>query len=93
MNVIGDYIKVWSVYNMIELGVEIYLSTRYTVGVTPIPPLYSMFYALVAGVPAKVIGWACECGVILKFDGKKFFCPECFKEYRKENKDNIIRVK
>lgn len=35
-------------------------------------------YALMAGVPAKQIGWVCECGLPLK-DGYK--CPECQREY------------
>lgn len=39
-------------------------------------------YALVAGVPAKQIGWVCECGVTLKDNMK---CSECGKEYELEN--------
>lgn len=35
-------------------------------------------YALVAGVPAKQIGWACECGEPLK---DKLICKECNREY------------
>jgi UDP-2-acetamido-3-amino-2,3-dideoxy-glucuronate N-acetyltransferase len=35
-------------------------------------------YALMAGVPAKQIGWVCECGSILK-DGLK--CNDCDREY------------
>lgn len=35
-------------------------------------------YALMAGVPARRIGWICECGTILR-DG--FTCPECGREY------------
>lgn len=35
-------------------------------------------YALMAGVPAKQIGWACECGEILK---DKLECNECGREY------------
>lgn len=41
-------------------------------------------YALVAGVPAKQIGWACECGVPLKDNLK---CSECEREYTLENND------
>lgn len=43
-------------------------------------------YALVAGVPARVIGWACECGVPLRFEGggdKEATCAECGRRYRK----------
>ena len=35
-------------------------------------------YALMAGVPAKQIGWVCECGLPLK-EGHK--CPQCGREY------------
>ncbi|MGQ9498635.1 MAG: acyltransferase [Desulfotomaculales bacterium] len=43
-------------------------------------------YALVAGVPARIIGWACECGVPLRFEGdgdKEATCAECGRRYRK----------
>ena len=33
-------------------------------------------YAIVAGVPAKQIGWICECGERLN---KKFYCSKCQK--------------
>lgn len=35
-------------------------------------------HALMAGVPAKQIGWVCECGVVLK---KNLKCNECGREY------------
>lgn len=35
-------------------------------------------YALMAGVPAKQIGWVCECGIQLKDDLK---CKDCGREY------------
>ena len=35
-------------------------------------------YALMAGVPAKQIGWVCECGHVLKNELK---CNECEREY------------
>ncbi|AGK55914.1 acyltransferase [Bacillus sp. 1NLA3E] len=35
-------------------------------------------YALMAGVPAKQIGWVCECGMVLKNELK---CNECDREY------------
>lgn len=37
-------------------------------------------HALVAGIPAKQVGWVCECGAILK-DGK---CSDCGCEYKLE---------
>lgn len=38
-------------------------------------------YALVVGVPAKQIGWVCQCGVTLKFAKKKAHCQYCGKKY------------
>jgi len=39
-------------------------------------------YALMAGVPAKQIGWVCECGEPLKDSYK---CNECGRDYTLEN--------
>ena len=39
-------------------------------------------YALMAGVPAKQIGWVCECGISLK-DG--LTCKHCKREYILDN--------
>ena len=36
-------------------------------------------HALMAGVPAKQIGWVCECGQVL--DKSNYTCPDCKKEY------------
>lgn len=35
-------------------------------------------YALMAGVPAKQIGWVCECGTVLK---NEYSCNDCGKDY------------
>lgn len=35
-------------------------------------------YALVAGVPAKQVGWVCRCGHILT---EKYVCPSCGRSY------------
>lgn len=46
-------------------------------------------YALMAGVPAKKIGWVCECGQVLN---DKLLCPGCRREYEmRNNKRNIIQ--
>ncbi|WP_323720628.1 acyltransferase [Acetomicrobium sp.] len=50
-------------------------------------------YALVAGVPARIIGWTCECGLPLRFEGKHAVCAECLKEYLKESETSIVRIK
>ena len=42
-------------------------------------------HALMAGVPARQIGWVCECGAVLK-EGLK--CPECQRKY-KETADGL----
>lgn len=41
-------------------------------------------YALMAGVPAKQIGWVCECGQILD---DKFMCHDCRRWYRLEDNE------
>ncbi len=35
-------------------------------------------HALMAGIPAKQIGWVCECGQVM---GKELICPACEKTY------------
>lgn len=45
-------------------------------------------YALVAGVPARQIGWVCECGQVLDNELK---CPDCKRQYLR--KDNMIEEK
>ncbi len=42
-------------------------------------------YAVVAGVPAKQIGWACKCGALLKYDDNYLVCDNCGNEYRSES--------
>lgn len=41
-------------------------------------------YALVAGVPAHIIGWACRCGLRLKFEGERAVCSSCGRRYMKD---------
>ena len=43
-------------------------------------------YALVAGVPAKQIGWVCECGEVLDINLK---CHKCFREYEINGDDGL----
>lgn len=49
-------------------------------------------YALVYGVPAKVHGWVCECGVKLQFKGQEAACGACGREYVKAAQD-VVRKK
>src|SRR3989344_736436 len=44
-------------------------------------------YAVAVGVPAKQIGWICECGNKIMFDNDRTSCRVCRKKYaRKDNK-------
>lgn len=47
-------------------------------------------YAVVAGVPAKQIGWACKCGVTLKFKRNRAICRDCGNEYGIKGDEFII---
>lgn len=38
-------------------------------------------YAVVYGNPARQRGWACQCGVILRFEGSQAVCPDCYRQY------------
>lgn len=49
-------------------------------------------HALVAGVPARQIGWACHCGVRLREEEGSFVCPSCGRRYRKEG-DKLVPKK
>jgi UDP-2-acetamido-3-amino-2,3-dideoxy-glucuronate N-acetyltransferase len=40
-----------------------------------------MDHAIVAGVPARQIGWACKCGTPLKFNSNSAHCDYCSNEY------------
>lgn len=40
-------------------------------------------YAIVVGVPAKVIGWICECGNTLSFENDRALCAACKRAYQK----------
>ncbi len=42
-------------------------------------------YAIVAGVPARQKGWACRCGVTLRFQENRAVCTDCGSEYKLEN--------
>ncbi|MFQ5698641.1 MAG: Gfo/Idh/MocA family oxidoreductase [Myxococcota bacterium] len=49
-------------------------------------------HALVAGVPARRIGWACACGQKLCFEGASSTCTRCPRRYRRESDDAIRLV-
>ncbi len=48
-------------------------------------------YAVVAGVPAKQIGWVCKCGTKLNYAQDPIICKHCGDKYRLEdNKLSIV---
>jgi len=49
-------------------------------------------YALVAGVPARIIGWACECGLTLHFQDNEAACKGCGRQYRKTGEHSVLKV-
>jgi len=48
-------------------------------------------YALMTGVPARRVGWACECGEILPKFSKSVTCPRCKLKYKLQD-ERLIRV-
>jgi len=48
-------------------------------------------YAIAVGIPAKVIGWVCECGNKLEFKGEMAVCRICKRRYKKTG-DKIKKI-
>lgn len=46
-------------------------------------------YALVAGVPARQMGWVCQCGESLSFESDEAECTSCSRTYHKNGNDTI----
>jgi UDP-2-acetamido-3-amino-2,3-dideoxy-glucuronate N-acetyltransferase len=42
-------------------------------------------HAVAAGVPARLIGWACRCGTTLQIEGGRALCRSCREEYALED--------
>ena len=49
-------------------------------------------YAMVAGVPAKIVGWACECGERLDFEEGRAVCVACGKTYSMTGENQVERT-
>lgn len=49
-------------------------------------------YAMVAGVPGRIMGWACECGATLHFEDDQAVCVDCGKRYAKTVTMTVKRV-
>lgn len=47
-------------------------------------------FALMAGIPARQIGWVCECGQVLTTG---LVCPECGQTYRIASDHHIERIR
>jgi UDP-2-acetamido-3-amino-2,3-dideoxy-glucuronate N-acetyltransferase len=50
-------------------------------------------YRLVAGVPGRGIGWACQCGVSLVFHGDQAVCRECDRAYRRQGASEVQPIR
>ncbi len=50
-------------------------------------------YALVVGIPARVSGWMCQCGIRIAFEGTLARCTACGTEYRKDGDRVLLVVK
>ncbi len=49
-------------------------------------------YALVAGVPARLVGWACECGMRLEFKDGVAACAECGRRYERRDERSVVPI-
>ena len=49
-------------------------------------------YAVVGGVPARIMGWACECGMMIRFTGANGKCVECERTYTKSTTGVVSRL-
>lgn len=48
-------------------------------------------YAIVGGVPARHMGWACECGSTLRFEGEGATCIDCARQYKRTGPTSVER--
>jgi UDP-2-acetamido-3-amino-2,3-dideoxy-glucuronate N-acetyltransferase len=48
-------------------------------------------YALMVGVPARLVGWVCECGEKLNFTGDRSSCKACDKRYTLTNNEKVVQ--
>lgn len=49
-------------------------------------------YALVTGVPARIVGWVCECGNKVDFQKNEAICSVCKKKYLKKG-NKVTKIK
>ena len=48
-------------------------------------------YALVMGVPARLVGWMCQCGEKLTFESQQAVCARCGTRYRQAGSERLVR--
>ena len=48
-------------------------------------------YALMLGVPAKIEGWVCECGMVFHSDINKVTCSRCGRKYMKTGECQVVK--
>ena len=48
-------------------------------------------FALAVGVPARVVGWVCECGIKLNFVNERAICEDCGSRYRRDDLAATVR--
>lgn len=46
-------------------------------------------YAIAVGIPARVIGWICECGNKISFEKENAVCKICGRKYKKEGEEKV----
>ena len=49
-------------------------------------------YALMVGVPARRVGWMCQCGERLAFANHQAVCTRCGSKYREKGSDVLIPI-
>ena len=48
-------------------------------------------YGLVLGMPARLVGWVCECGNKIEFQDNEATCQKCPKKYRKKE-NSVVKI-
>lgn len=50
-------------------------------------------HALIGGVPGRIIGWACECGIPLSFEADEATCEDCGREYARAGDQEVRKTR
>jgi UDP-2-acetamido-3-amino-2,3-dideoxy-glucuronate N-acetyltransferase len=49
-------------------------------------------YALMVGVPARIKGWVCQCGITLSFKERLGSCADCGRRYKMNGEQSVVLV-